>query len=1063
MGSDNKTCKPLNLFFSYGHEKKDQFITCKIFHAVKDRGHHVWRDTEKITFSSSWRQKIENGVLHSNGVIGCLSAYSCRPGGVCLDELSIAVGVRGGRRVYSILLDKEGDVNPPQSVADRQWLDMSDWREKRAQGSDVFEPWFAARMQELFAVVESPENVEFVGQITTIRQRLTVYYGTARQNKLLQNPFIGRAWLTQRVDAWLDDENAPRTLFLTGAPAVGKSAWACHYAQYNGRVAAALFLDSDCDYFNDPRTVIQTLAFLLACRLPEYREILMEFLPDNRKETAKMSEQELFSCLLAEPFQHIVDGAHRHMAIVIDGLDEAGHETNALAKVLFRYAAQLPNWIRFLLCGRDVPALRPFTETALRVELPSGSAENLADMRAFFCFRLEKTFGSDPQWGEALERMTARSEGIALYAQLLCDMLLDKKTLDCEEFPKGLTGMFTVWFEHYIPDVEEFRRFFRPAICCILGMPGQALPIATLRRVMGWRAAQTNDFLLRLQVLLRRKNDVHGEETVTFDHAFVREWLSSEAAGKFYCPPEDGRELLAEGIYAAFEKDAEGLTCWEAIILYDYGKSNPFQLPEENIMGLLRYNEKYAQKIADSFALEDKVMMVAELNRKRGKLNFANLFLQEILEKSDKRLERHSDAETLRRRAICLNKYGYNLREQCRYHKAQDTFSEYRCVLREIYKKTGLIEDKRDYLMSDITIGDTIVAGVKNEDEWDSFIGIRASLDKAISKALRAADKHYTRTQEKMEELTTEQDGKQYLVDLALCYKKKGHVQKDSQSALFWFEEEAKTYEKAYAEQSTESVNEKLIDCYIRIGDIQKELENDEGAQDAYKSAYEKLEKNPELSTEPDEMAKQAVQLDRNGDLLLRLGKWDEALDSYCASRKQRKQLVNVRSTPQTQMDLAASCSKVASMLNSKEKRKEAEEYYHEAYCLLENLRKNTKSDRILSAWYECINNLNGICIKTERLSEAAQCQQKHFDVYFGEEFSKLNKFISRDPMMFSFSLIDLGGAYERAGDMETAIEKYRQALKKMESISSNYGWDRIGEEMEILRTRIAELEQKTE
>ena len=64
---------------------------------------------------------------------------------------------------------------------------------------------------------------------------------------------------------------------------------------------------------------------------------------------------------------------------------------------------------------------------------------------------------------------------------------------------------------------------------------------------------------------------------------------------------------------------------------------------------------------------------------------------------------------------------------------------------------------------------------------------------------------------------------------------------------------------------------------------------------------------------------------------------------------------------------------------------------------------------------------------------------------------------------MFSFSLIDLGGAYERAGDMETAIEKYRQALKKMESISSNYGWIGIGEEIETLRARIAALEQKTE
>ena len=1063
MGSDNKTCKPLRLFFSYGHKKEDQYITCRIFHAVKDRGHHVWRDTEKITFSSSWRQKIENGVLNSNGVIGCLSAYSCRPGGVCLDELSIAVGVRGGRRVYSILLDKEGDVNPPQSVADRQWLDMSAWREKRAQGSAVFEPWFAARMQELFAVIESPENVEFVGQITAIKQRLTVYYGTAKQNKLLQNPFIGRAWLTQRVDAWLDDKNAPRTLFLTGAPAVGKSAWACHYAQYNGRVAAALFLDSDCDYFNDPRTVIQTLAFLLACRLPEYREVFMEFLPASRKETARMSEQELFSCLLAEPFQHIVDGGHRNMVIVIDGLDEAGHETNTLAKVLFRYASQLPNWIRFLLCGRDVPALRPFTETALRVELPSRSAQSLADMRAFFCFRLEKTFGSDPQWKEALERMTARSEGIAMYAQLLCDMLLDKKTLDCEDFPKGLTGMFTVWFEHYIPDALEFREIFRPAICCILGAPGQALPIATLRRVMGWRAAQTNDFLLRLQVLLRRKNNVYGEETVTFDHAFVREWLGSETAGKFYCPPEDGRALLAEGLYAAFEKDAEGLTCWEAVILYDYGKSNPFQLPEDNIMGLLRYNEKYAQKIADSFALEDKVMMVAELNKKRGKLHFANLFLQEILEKSDKRLERHSDTETLRRRAICLNKYGYNLREQCRYDKAQDTFSEYRCVLREIYKKTGLIEDERDYLMSDITIGDTIVAGVKNEDEREFLIGILASLDKAISNALRAADHHYTRAQEKMGELTTKPEGQQYIIDLALCYKKRGHVQKDSRNALFWFEEEAKTYEKAYAEQGAKSVNEKLIDCYIRIGDIQRELENTEGAQNAYKSAYEKLEKNPALPIEPDEMTKRAVQLDREGDLLLRLGKWKEALDSYFASRKLRKQLVKMRSTPQTQMDLATSCSNVASMLNSKGKLEEAEEYYHEEYGLLENLRKKAKSDRILSAWDKCIYNLNEIYIKEERWNEAAQCKQKRFDVYFGEEFSKLNKFISWDPMMFPFSLIDLGGAYEQAGDIETAIEKYQQALKKMESISSNYGWDKIGEEIETLRAKIAELEQKTE
>lgn len=901
MGSDNKTCKPLNLFFSYGHEKKDQFITCKIFHAVKDRGHHVWRDTEKITFSSSWRQKIENGVLHSNGVIGCLSAYSCRPGGVCLDELSIAVGVRGGRRVYSILLDKEGDVNPPQSVADRQWLDMSDWREKRAQGSDVFEPWFAARMQELFAVVESPENVEFVGQITTIKQRLTVYYGTARKNKLLQNPFIGRAWLTQRVDAWLDDENAPRTLFLTGAPAVGKSAWACHYAQYNGRVAAALFLDSDCDYFNDPRTVIQTLAFLLACRLPEYREILMEFLPDNRKETAKMSEQELFSCLLAEPFQHIVDGAHRHMAIVIDGLDEAGHETNTLAKVLFRYASQLPDWIRFLLCGRDVPALRPFTETALRVELPSGSAENLADMRALFCFRLEKTFGSDPQWGEALERMTARSEGIALYAQLLCDMLLDKKTLDCEEFPKGLTGMFTVWFEHYIPDVEEFRRFFRPAICCILGAPGQALPIATLRRVMGWRAAQTNDFLLRLQVLLRRKNDVYGEETVTFDHAFVREWLGSEAAGKFYCPPEDGRELLAEGIYAAFEKDAEGLTCWEALYLY---AANCW---------LHTFSDEQSQRITDSFLLEDKVLSVAKTYIEKGSLAVADRIFRMVLDRADDRLSRHGqEADILLRKAVCLSEYGNNLREQCRHSEAKKTLLACTKILQELCR-TGKTEDERNFLTSYIAIGDA----VRSES------GKKESL------------RYYRKAQIGMERLTARQDGKMYLSDLAICYERMGDVQEKNEDAVYWYKKEYDVYQKCL----TSDMAERIINCEVRLGDCYMELGQWKEVLQVYSDAYENWREYFKDPKTPAAIASQAVLFDRAGGLYSRIGQNAKALEYFRESMRLRIQLEKRKSTPMTRWNLAVSYRLVADELVNVNAH-EAQEYFKKACAVLKQLKE---------------------------------------------------------------------------------------------------------------------------
>lgn len=468
--SGGENFRHLNIFLSYGHEECD--FRDMICEAIRTRGHKVWFDAEQIHFNDSWRQKIEKGILTSNVVIGCLSKYSTRERSVCLDELSIAAGIRGGRKVYTILLDKEDEVKPPQSVADRQWLDMSEWKTKRAQGEVVFKPWFTAKMRELFDVIESQENTEFAGQITTIKQSLTVCYGTGKQGKLLQNPFVGREWLTKKIDAWLDDETAPHTCFLYGAPGVGKSAFSAHYAHFNNRVAAALFLDSDMDFFNDPRTIIQTLAFLLACRLPEYRQILMEYLTDSSTEIPMMGEQELFSFLLAEPFIHVIDAGHKPMVLVIDGLDEAGEEKNALANALFRYASQLPEWLRILVCGRDVPALQPLTETATKIELPSSSPENISDIREFFCFRLEETFGSNPLWENALNSMTARSEGIALYAQLLCDMLLDKGTLTCDDFPKGLSGMFTVWFEHYIPDMAEFRILFRPAICSILGGTG---------------------------------------------------------------------------------------------------------------------------------------------------------------------------------------------------------------------------------------------------------------------------------------------------------------------------------------------------------------------------------------------------------------------------------------------------------------------------------------------------------------------------------------------------------------------------------------------------------------
>lgn len=951
--SGGENFRHLSIFLSYGHDECD--FRDMICEAIRARGHKVWFDAEQIVFNDSWRQKIEKGILTSDAVIGCLSKYSTRARSVCLDELSIAAGVRGGRNVYTLLLDKEDEVQPPSSVADRQWLDMSEWKTKRAQGDAVFKPWFAAKMQELFNTIESPENTEFSGQITTIKQNLTVCYGTGKRRKLLQNPFVGREWLTKKIAAWLDDETAPRTCFLYGAPGVGKSAFAAHYAHFNNRVVAALFLDSDMDFFNDPRTIIQTLAFLLACRLPEYRQMLMEYLTDNGREIPMMSEHELFSCLITEPFIHVIDGDHQSMVVVIDGLDETGDESNALANVLFRYTSQLPKWLRILVCGRDVPALHPLTETAAKIELPSGSPENISDIREFFCFRLEETFGSDPLWKNALNSMTARSEGIALYAQLLCDMLLDKKTLICDDFPKGLNGMFTMWFEHYIPDMAEFRNFFRPAICSILGAPGQTLPIPALRHVMEWCRAETNDFLLRLHVLLRRKADRFGEETVTFDHAFVRQWLSSKSAGKFYCPPEDGSELLAEKIYAAFEKDAAKLTMWEAAYLYAESTYYP-----SNIGGKINWShilpEDQCQKITDSFVLEDKVIRAAEIDIEKGNLVSANTFFAEILDRTDDRLNRHSrNIELLHRKARCLNKYGYNLIEQCCYTDARNSFLECEKVLQELYQRTENAEDERNFLMNYIAIGDVIKAERGTEKNCQYY-----------QKALNG-----------MEKLTIRQEGIKYLPDLALCYERMGDIQETNTCASYWFEKERAIYEK----QGTSNIIVALMNCNVRLGDCYIEQGDLKNAQQAYSNAYTNWNEYYKETKTPEAIQNQAILFDRAGDLFSRINENEKAQVYYCKSLELRKHLEKVRSTPKTRLELAVSYRQTALALWKDKKLEDAENYLRKEYIILEKLQKTAKSNDISEEWALCLSYMDWLYKKDNKSEETALLCPKAVDL----------------------------------------------------------------------------------
>ena len=189
--------RQFSIFFSYGHDGNEELVRL-IKADLEKRGHDVWFDKSEIKVGDDWRRSITDGIVGSQGVLSFLSKHSTRDPGVCLDEIAIAIGAKGGN-IQTILVESEGEVKPPPSISHIQWLDMHDWKERRDAGEAAWEPWYQAKLAEIVAVVESDESRRFAGEIKTLEELLkptdSDFAADARIRKLLEKKLVGRTWL----------------------------------------------------------------------------------------------------------------------------------------------------------------------------------------------------------------------------------------------------------------------------------------------------------------------------------------------------------------------------------------------------------------------------------------------------------------------------------------------------------------------------------------------------------------------------------------------------------------------------------------------------------------------------------------------------------------------------------------------------------------------------------------------------------------------------------------------------------------------------------------------------
>jgi tetratricopeptide (TPR) repeat protein len=548
----------VKIFVSYGQDRNAPLVE-RVARDLEAGGHEVWIDKSKIKAGDDWRRSILDGLVDTDWTLGFLSKHSTRDPGVCLDELAIALHVKGGT-IATVLMESEAEVAPPVSVSRIQWLDMHDWAERQAEGGAEWETWYRERLNEILALLADPATQRFAGEIKDLERRLKPVMQEADVGVLVEG-FVGRAWLQEKVEEWRRNAKDSRLLWLMGSAGTGKSAfaaWLTHRGKVN--VIGLNLCRYNLDDRRDAGRVIRTLAFQIATRLPDYRRLVLERLvsqdPDG-SELARKGPAAAFNWLLIEPLRRAIDGgrsSHRYL-IVIDGLDETVRDGRSeLAEILCEHVGKLPSWIAMVVTSRpDEPIQRQFAGLQ-PVTIKAESTENLDDLRAYTSDWLAHFDLPDAELAALTGRAVAASEGNFLYLRMLREAVAagTLNLLAPEGLPQGLVGLYERWFRRQFPDASTYESYV--PLLAVLAAAEHPVPEPWLARIFGWSKRDAARKLAGLGSLFERRPD-----GVAPFHKSLRDWLvDARASGaEFVVDEEEGARRLVNVLWAELARLAE--------------------------------------------------------------------------------------------------------------------------------------------------------------------------------------------------------------------------------------------------------------------------------------------------------------------------------------------------------------------------------------------------------------------------------------------------------------------------------------------------------------------------